>query len=356
VGGRPPRRGRAAKTQGLAVDMTARVGSVVLPNPVMTASGTAGHGTELSAYFDLSLLGAVVVKSLSAAPWAGNPAPRLLPAGGGMLNSVGLQNPGVDAWLETDLPALAAAGARVVVSVWGRSAAGYAEVGHRLAMALVPGRGPVVAVEANISCPNVEDRDRMFAHSGEAASAALAPLVGALAPTGVPVWAKLSPNVTDLVSIASAALQAGADGLTLVNTLMGLAIDPASGTPRLGAGGGGLSGPALHAVAVRAVYECRRAFPAAAIVGVGGVNSGYDAAELLSAGADAVQVGTASFVNPRAPVRVLAELRDWCASEGFGSVSQVVSSAHRGATSREGSAGAGRTRPEGEQLALRRGR
>jgi dihydroorotate dehydrogenase (NAD+) catalytic subunit len=319
--------------------MTARVGSRVLPNPIMTASGTAGHGTELGAYFDLSLLGAVVVKSLSVAPWPGNPTPRLWPAGAGMLNSIGLQNPGIDAWLAEDLPALAATGARVVVSVWGRSAQDYAEIGDRLATALdraVPqaaagAAAPIVAIEANISCPNVEDRDRMFAHSTEATKAAVGALVGASAPAGLPVWAKLSPNVTDLVAIAAAALAGGAAGLTLVNTLMGLAIDPASGRPRLGGGGGGLSGPALHPVAVRAVYECRRAFPGAAILGVGGVGSGYDAAELMSAGADAVQVGTASLVDPRAPVRVLEELRAWCAAQGVGSVSQLVGRAHGGA-------------------------
>jgi dihydroorotate dehydrogenase (NAD+) catalytic subunit len=183
-------------------------------------------------------------------------------------------------------------------------------------------------VEANISCPNVEDRERMFAHSTEATGRAIGALAGALAPTGLPVWAKLSPNVTDVVAIAGAALDAGAAGLTLVNTLMGLAIDPVSGSPRLGGGGGGLSGPALHPVAVRAVYECRRAFPTTAIVGVGGVSSGYEAAELLSAGADAVQVGTASFVEPRAPARVLKELEAWCAAQGFRSVSQLIRNAH----------------------------
>ena len=149
-------------------------------------------------------------------------------------------------------------------------------------------------------------------------------LAGALASCGLPVWAKLSPNVTDLVAIAGAALGSGAGGLTLVNTMMGLALDPVSGLARLGAGGAGCRGPALHPIAVRAVFDCRRAFPTAAIIGVGGVGSGYDAAELLSAGAGAVQVGTASFVDPRAPVRVLEELADWCATKGYRSVSQVV--------------------------------
>ena len=357
MAGGPGRRGRGARASGVDVDMTARVGPVVLPNPVMTASGTSGHGVELGAYFDLSLLGAVVVKSLSVEPWAGNPAPRLLPVAAGMLNSVGLQNPGVDAWLEDDLPALARAGARVVVSVWGRSVGDYAEVGRRLVQAVAAARGrvPVVAVEANISCPNVEDRERMFSHSTEATSAAVGALAGALASSGLPVWAKLSPNVTDLVAIAGAALGSGADGLTLVNTMMGLALDPVSGLARLGAGGGGLSGPALHPIAVRAVFECRRAFPTAAIVGVGGVGSGYDAAELLSAGAGAVQVGTASFVDPRAPVRVLAELADWCATKGYRSVSQVVGLAQRGVASRGPGGEEGRAGSHEQALASRLG-
>ena len=307
--------------------MSCRVGPVVLPNPVMTASGTAGHGAELAAYFDLSRLGAIVVKSLSAEPWEGNPAPRLLPVAGGMLNSVGLHNAGIDAWLAHDLPALATAGARVVVSVWGRSPEDYAEVGRRLSLGLARAhahaRSCVVAVEANISCPNVEDRHRMFSHSAEGTSAALGALGGALEATGLPIWAKLSPNVTDLVAIAKAALVSGAGAVTLVNTLMGLALDPLTGAARLGGGGGGLSGPALHPVAVRAVYECRRALPEIPIVGVGGVSTGYDAAELLAAGADAVQVGTASFVDPRAPLRVAEELRAWCASHGLASVDQI---------------------------------
>jgi dihydroorotate dehydrogenase (NAD+) catalytic subunit len=306
------------KTRKEHVDLSTRVGSVELPNPVMTASGTAGHGTELGAYVDLSELGAVVVKSLSAEPWQGNPAPRLHETPAGMLNSVGLQNPGIDAWIADELPPLAATGARVVVSIWGGSADDYGRVAKAV-VAARDGGGPagaaaaaVVAIEANVSCPNVEDRRRMFAHSAQATSAAVQSAVEALRGSGLPLWAKLSPNVTDLTEIAGAALDAGADGLTLVNTLMGLAIDPATGQARLGAGGGGLSGPALHPVTVRAVYDCRAAFPDAAIVGVGGVATGEDAAELLAAGADAVQVGTATFADPRAPARILAELERWC--------------------------------------------
>jgi len=308
---------------GDRVDMTARVGALALPNPVMTASGTAGHGTELAGYLDLSQLGAVVVKSLCVDPWPGNPAPRLWPAAAGMLNSVGLQGPGLDAWLADDLPELARTGARVVVSIWGRTVAEYAEAGRRLATTgwqLDSPAGALVAVEANISCPNVEDRQRMFSHSRAAASAALGALSEGLGRGAPPIWAKLSPNVTDLVAIAGAALGSGAVGLTLVNTLMGMAVDPVTGRPRLGGGGGGLSGPALHPVAVRAVYECRRAYPSAAIIGVGGVSNGLTAAELLAAGADAVQVGTATFADPRAPAKVLRGLRRWCLAQGMAAV------------------------------------
>ena len=298
----------------------------------MTASGTAGHGAELGAYLDLSKLGAVVVKSLSPEPWAGNPAPRVHPLPAGMLNSVGLHNPGIGAWIEHELPALAATGARVVASIWGFSADDYARAAKALAAARDRGEPAaalaVVAVEANVSCPNVEDRRRMFAHSCAGTTAAIGAAADGLRGSGLALWAKLSPNVSDLTAIAGAALDAGADGLTLVNTLMGLALDPATGAPRLGAGGGGLSGPALHPVAVRAVFDCRAAFPEAAIIGVGGVSNGHDAAELLAAGADAVQVGTATFADPRAPARVLAGLERWCRAHGVSRLAELVGRAH----------------------------
>jgi dihydroorotate dehydrogenase (NAD+) catalytic subunit len=188
-----------------------------------------------------------------------------------------------------------------------------AAVAHRL-----------TAVEVNLSCPNIEARRDMFAHS----PAATAEVVEATVACGAPRWAKLSPNVTDLTEIAVAAMGAGAEGLTLINTVMGLAIDVERRRPRLGAGGGGLSGPAIRPVAVRAVYECRQALPEAPIVGVGGVRTGEDAVELLMAGADAVQVGTATFFEPRAPLRVVEELERWCRRHRVQHVRDLRGAAH----------------------------
>jgi len=307
---------------GRRVDLRTAVGSVALPNPVLTASGTSGHGAELAAYVDLASLGAVVVKSLAADPWPGNPAPRLHQTPAGMVNSVGLQGDGVVEWLEEDLPALAERGARVVASIWGRRVEDF----ERAAAALA-GAPAVVAVEVNVSCPNLEDRSRMFAHSPRATAEA----VEAAAAAGLPRWAKLSPNVADIVEIAGAALRAGAEALVLVNTVPAMAIDPAARSYRLGSGprGGGLSGPAIRPVAVRAVHDCRAAFPDVGIVGVGGVWTGVDAAELLVAGANAVEVGTATFRDPRAPARVLAGLQRWCRRHGVGAVRELVGAVHR---------------------------
>ena len=318
---------------GPTAALATRVGGVELDNPVMTASGTSGHGTELAEYGALGALAAVVVKSLSVDPWPGNPAPRVHEVEAGMLNSVGLQGPGLEAWVAEDLPALRSSGARVVVSIWGRSVSDYARAAERAAAAAATPAGRcIAALEVNVSCPNVEDRSRMFAHSAEATARVMAATA-----CGLPRWAKLSPNVPDIVEIASGALDGGADALTLVNTLLGLALDTESGRPVLGAGGGGLSGSALHPVAVRAVWECRAAFPDLPIVGVGGVTTGRDAVELLLAGADAVQVGTATFRDPRAPWRVLRQLARWCQEHGV-----TVGEMRADARQRAGGGGAAR--------------
>jgi dihydroorotate dehydrogenase (NAD+) catalytic subunit len=310
----------------LAIDLSTSVSSLELPNPVMTASGTAGHGTELQAYFDLSAIGAVVVKSLSAGPSEGNPSPRVCPVPGGMLNSVGLQGPGVAIWAAEELPALEATGARVIVSLWGRRVEEFERAARALADELAARQSrAVVAIEVNVSCPNLEDRSKMFAHSAQATAEA----VEASRAAGLPLIAKLSPNTPELVDIAAAALQAGAESLTLVNTLLGLAIDVETRRPVLGAVGGGLSGPALHSVALRAVYECRRAFPTAGILGVGGISDGDGALRMLMAGADAVEVGTATLANPRAPLIVLTDLRRSLARVGASSVREIVGAAQK---------------------------
>ena len=264
-----------------------------------------------------------MVKSLSPEPWPGNPAPRLHPASAGMLNSVGLQGPGVKAWLDDDLPRLTAVGARVVTSIWGQRVDDFAR-----AAAMVAGAPGVVAIEVNVSCPNVEDRRRMFAHS-PAATAEVVAAVGEHCP-GVPRWAKLSPTVADVAEVAGAALAAGAEGVTLVNTVLAMAIDLDRRRPLLGSGptGGGLSGPAIHPLAVRAVFDVRQAHPGAGIVGVGGVSTGDDAVELMLAGADAVQVGTATFRDPRAPLKVLRGLERWCSRHGVRRVADLVGAAH----------------------------
>jgi dihydroorotate dehydrogenase (NAD+) catalytic subunit len=300
--------------------MTCGVGTVALPNPVMTASGTAGHADELESYFPLATLGAVAVKSISPEPWPGNPAPRVHQTPSGMLNSVGLQGPGVEGWIHDDLPRLVATGARVVVSIWGQRVADYAQAASRLST--VEG---LTAIEVNVSCPNVEDRRRMFAHSPTATAEVLA-AVHRVNP--LPLWAKLSPNVADLAEVAGAAIGAGAEAVTLINTVLAMTIDVEARRPLLGAGGGGLSGAAIHPVAVRAVYDVRSALPDVPIIGVGGVMSGADAIELMMAGADAVQVGTATFRDPRAPRRILEEMELWCARRGVRAIGDLIGAAH----------------------------
>jgi dihydroorotate dehydrogenase (NAD+) catalytic subunit len=313
-------RRRHAEHGGRLVDLSTQVGSIRLPNPVMTASGTSGHGAELASYFDLSSLGAVVVKSLSPEPWRGNAAPRVHETTAGMLNAVGLQGPGVPAWLAADLPPLLDTGARVVASIWGRTVAEY-EAAARLLADAPPA---VVAVEVNLSCPNIEARADMFAHSASATRAVMAATAGC----GRPRWAKLSPNVTDLVAIAEAAAEGGAEAVTLVNTVMGMAIDPERRTYRLGNGGGGLSGPAIHPVAVRCVHDVHVGVPGLPIVGVGGVATPGDVVELLLAGASAVQVGTATFADPRAPATILGGLRDWCRCHGGRGIAELIGGVH----------------------------
>jgi dihydroorotate dehydrogenase (NAD+) catalytic subunit len=300
-----------------AVDLTTTVGSVVLPNPVLTASGTAGHGAELGAYFDLRALGAVVTKSLSVGPWGGNPAPRVHETPAGMLNSVGLQGPGLAAWLADELPTLRQAGARVVASIWATTVEGYAEAARALQGA------PIVAVEVNLSCPNTEHGgSSMFAQD----AGATAEVMAATAASGVPRWAKLTASVTDIATIAEAAAGAGAEAVVLVNTVLGMAVDTDRRSYRLGSAerGGGLSGAAIHPIALRAVHDVHRQLPDLPIVGVGGVRDAASAAAMLLVGASAVEVGTATFADPRAPLDVLERLTRWLAAHGDARVADIV--------------------------------
>jgi dihydroorotate dehydrogenase (NAD+) catalytic subunit len=295
-----------------------RVGALELRSPVMTAAGTSGYGDELAGYGDVSLLGAVVVKSLAAFAWPGNEAPRVVASGDHLLNAVGLAGPGIMAWREQYLPALLARGARVVGSIWGRNVAEFADAARCMRGA------PVVALEVNASCPNLDDRSNIFAHSAEAT----AEIVAASHEAGVALWVKLSPNTPDLISIAGAALEAGAQALVLVNTVLGMAIDIERRRAALGNGGGGVSGPGILPVALRAVYECRAAFPAAPIVGVGGISSGEDAVAMLMAGANAVEVGTATFANPRAPWIIQKGLEEWMQRHHVRAIDEIVGAAH----------------------------
>ena len=291
------------------IDTRVTVGSVVLDAPVMTASGTAGYGTELGDYLDLASLGAVVTKSLAPYEWPGNPAPRLQPTPQGMMNAVGLQGPGVQYWLDHVVDDLVACGATIVASIWGRSVDDYAQAAELLA-----GAPPsVVAVEVNLSCPNLEGRGSIFAHD----AALSAEVIEATSGCNRPRWAKLSANTDRIIDVADAVMVAGADAVTCINTLLGLAYDPQTLAPALGAGGGGLSGRAIHPVAVRAVHDVHRALPDVPIVGVGGVASAWDAVELLLAGASAVQVGTASFADPGAAATIQRGLVQWASERGL---------------------------------------
>jgi dihydroorotate dehydrogenase (NAD+) catalytic subunit len=306
----------------MAVDLRTRMGHVELPNPVLTASGCAGSGRELAQFFDVAKIGAVVTKSVMLAPRAGRPTPRMAETPSGMLNSIGLQGPGIDAFLQRDLPWLLSRGARAVVSIAGGTVGEYAELAGRLS-----GASGVTAVEVNISCPNVEDRGQVFACDPGAAAAVIEAVRGRLR-YDVPVFAKLSPDVTDITAIAGACVAAGADGLSMINTLLGMAIDTESMRPVLAGLTGGLSGPAVRPIAVRCIWQVHEAFPEVPIIGMGGVCSGRDALELILAGAAMVSVGTAIFHDPSACARILRELEDELAGRGVERLADVIGLAH----------------------------
>jgi dihydroorotate dehydrogenase (NAD+) catalytic subunit len=306
----------------MAVDLRTRLGHVELPNPIMTASGCAGAGREMAQFMDVAKIGAIVTKSVMLGPRSGRPTPRMAETPSGMLNSIGLQGPGIDAFLQRDLPWLLSRGARAVVSIAGGTVSEYADLAGRLSDA-----AGVTAIEVNISCPNVEHRGQVFACDPDS-SAAVIEAVRARARYDIPVFAKLSPDVTDIVTIAKACVSAGADGLSMINTLLGMVIDTDTMQPRLAGLTGGLSGPAIRPVAVRCIWQVHEALPGVPIIGMGGVRTGQDALELILAGASMVSVGTTIFHDPSACVRILSELEEELTARGVDRLADVVGLAH----------------------------
>jgi dihydroorotate dehydrogenase (NAD+) catalytic subunit len=300
------------------VDLSARLGKVDLKNPVLVASGTFGSGREGSNFVEVGRLGGVITKSMTLVPWKGKPTPRMCETPSGMLNAIGIQNRGVDHFVAHDMPWLLKNGAAVVASIAGNTVEEYVKVADKLRV----GARELAAVELNISCPNLEDRNNMFAHSPEATAEVVSEVKQAL--PRIAVWPKLSPNVTSLTAIAEAAVEAGADGLSLINTLFGMAIDVESRRPKLAGVVGGLSGPAIRPVAVRAVHEVHAAFPHVPIVGQGGITSAEDALELMMAGASAVAVGTHNFVNPRAAMDVAHGIAAFMQAHGVDRAADLV--------------------------------
>jgi dihydroorotate dehydrogenase (NAD+) catalytic subunit len=306
----------------MPVDMRVSLGQAELPTLVLAASGCAGSGRELAQFVDVARVGALISKSIMAEPRTGNPAPRLAETPSGMLNSVGMQGPGIDAFLQRDLPWLLSRGARAVVSIAGQSIREYTELAARLS-----DTAGVTAIEVNLSCPNAEDAGRLFAVDPQRAGRVIAAVRGT-ARYDIPVFAKLSPDVTDIVAVASACIAGGADGLSLINTLLGMAIDPGTMRPALAGTFGGLSGPAIRPVAVRCVWQAREAFPGVPIIGMGGVRTGRDALELLLAGASMIAVGTELMHDPSACSRVLRELEEELAVMGVDRAADVIGQAH----------------------------
>lgn len=296
----------------------AALGSIELSSPVLVASGTFGAGREGSAFVDLDKIGGIIVKSMTATPWRGKPTPRMCETPSGMLNAIGIQNKGVDHFISEDLPWLVKKKATVFASIAGNTVEEFVKVADKLRTG---GRG-IAGVEVNISCPNLEDRNNMFSHSAASTAAVVGEVKAAL--KRVPVFPKLSPNVTSLTEIADAALEAGADGLSLVNTVFGMSIDVETRRPKLAGVVGGLSGPAIHPIAVRAVHEIHSNFPHVPLIGQGGIADADDALQLILAGASAVAVGTMNFVNPRAAADIAAGIAAYMARHKITDLSELV--------------------------------
>lgn len=305
---------------GEKAELAVNIGGITMKNPLTTASGTFGFGSEYAPYIDLNLLGALVVKGLTLQPRAGNPTPRLVETTAGILNSIGLQNPGVEGFIEDLLPALADYDLPVIVNIAGDTVQDYGKLAARLDRA----RG-VAGLEVNISCPNVKKGGMQFGSDPDMAADVTRAVKSC---TDKPVIVKLSPNVTSIVAVAEKVARAGADALSMINTLLGMAVDIKTRRPVLGNVMGGLSGPAVKPVAVRAVWQVYREVKLP-IIGMGGIFTAEDAIEFILAGATAVAIGTANFVNPRAVIDVLEGIKRYMAENGVRDVNELVGAAHR---------------------------
>jgi dihydroorotate dehydrogenase (NAD+) catalytic subunit len=296
-------------------DLSIDFAGIKLKNPVLTASGTFGYGEEYAEFVDLNKLGGVIVKGVSLRPIKGNPPPRIWETPAGMLNAIGLENPGVDVFIDKKMPYLRRFDTALIVNVFGYSSEEYVGVVERL-----DGVSGISGLEVNISCPNVKAGGMAFGTDIKATFDLLSTVRKA---TKLPLIAKLSPNVTDVTEFARAARDAGCDGLSLINTLLGMAIDVRCRKPRLANCTGGLSGPAIRPVAIRMVWQTAKTV-SLPIIGMGGITTGEDALEFIMAGASAVAVGTASFVNPRATLDVLSGIEAFMQEQGVGSLRELV--------------------------------
>ena len=314
-GGTGPTGGEAGNgSSGAAPDLAVRIGSLTMANPVMTASGTFGYGSEFYRFTDLKRLGAVVMKGISLEPRAGNPPPRIVETACGLLNAIGLENVGVEAFISEKLPYLEKNGLKVVVNVLGNRLEDYVALARRL-----DDVAGVAALEVNISCPNVKEGGVAFGTDPKMAATVTQAVRQA---TSLPLIVKLSPNVGDIALMGRAVAEAGADAVSLINTLLGMAIDLKSRRPKLANVVGGLSGPAIKPVALRMVWQVAGAVKIP-VIGIGGIMNATDALEFIVAGASAVQVGTANFVNPAATAEIIRGIEDYFRAEQLSSLAQL---------------------------------
>lgn len=303
--------------------MSTQLGKLIFDSPIFTASGCAAAGKELDQFIDITTIGAVVTKSVMLEPRSGRATPRMAETPSGMLNGIGLQGPGIEDFIQNDLSWLHQKGARTIVSIAGNNVEEFSKVADRLRD--IPG---VIAIEVNISCPNVENRGQVFACDPNSAAEVIA-AVRRNVSASLPLFAKLSPDVTDITEIAKSVVKAGADGLSVINTLLGMVIDTETFLPKLSGKTGGLSGPAIRPVAVRCVYQIRKALPTIPILGMGGIRTGNDALEFFAAGANAISVGTTVFNDPEACVRIHDEIAEILQQKGISSLDEVINAAHR---------------------------